>query len=322
MKVRPAQGAPSRLKGAAMKSRLIILVCALSMLLAGFRVFAQTAAASAFKDLTNDLQTKSQTMSPYEYVDLSEKSLLDFISKYPKAPEAAKAHFLLGRLYSSIGSPENAIRHFDEYLKAPAQGSAEEVAQVKYIIGGSYLTLDRFDEAEKLYREVIKSGSTVDRRIVEAATAELSRIAVLRKLRVGAPAVEISGLSHQGKKIRLKDYRGKVVLLDFWAAWCNPCRMEMPNVIRVYSEFQKKGFEIIGISLDSDEAQFQTFIKDNKMSWPQIYEGKGWSSGIGQSYAVSSIPATYLIDKKGKIRFKNVRGEKLKQAVQQLVTED
>jgi len=98
--------------------------------------------------------------------------------------------------------------------------------------------------------------------------------------------------------------------------------MEMPNVIRVYGEFQKKGFEIIGISLDSDEAQFQNFIKDNKMSWPQIYEGKGWGSGIGQLYAVSSIPATYLIDKKGKIRFKNVRGEKLKQAVQQLVTED
>jgi peroxiredoxin len=304
-----------------MKSRPIIIMCAISMLFAGFRVFAQTEAASAFKELTSDLQAKSKTMSPYEYVDLSEKSLIDFIAKYPKAPEAAKAHFLLGRLYSSIGASENAIRHFNEYLRAPEQGSADEIAQVKYIIGASYLTLDKYDDAEKLYREIIKSGSKVDRRITEAASADLSRIAALRKLRVGAPAVDISGRSHQGKKIRLKDYRGKVVLLDFWAAWCNPCRMEMPNVIKVYSEFRKKGFEIIGISLDSDEAQFQNFIKDNEMSWPQIYDGKGWASGIGQLYAVSSIPATYLIDKKGNIRFKNVRGEQLRHAVQQLVNE-
>ena len=304
-----------------MKSRLCIAISVLCVLFAGFPAFAQTEAANAFKQLTTDLQTRSKTMSPYEYVDLSEKSLLDFIEKYRKEPEAAKAHFLLGRLYSSVGSSEKAIRHFEEYLKAPGQGSPDEIAQVKYVIAGSYVALDKYDEAEKIYREIIASESPVDRRIIEATKGDLARLGALRKLKVGFPAVEVSGVSHEGKKISLKGYRGKVVLLDFWATWCSPCRVEMPSVIKVYDEFKKKGFEIIGVSLDNDEDQFRNFIKDNKMAWPQLYDGKGWNSTIGQLYAVGSIPATYLIDRQGKIRFKNVRGDKLRQAVEQLVNE-
>ncbi len=304
-----------------MKSRLIIVPLALSVLFVGSPVFAQTEAAKALTEITSSLQIKSATMSSYEYVDLAEKSLLDFIKKYQNVPEAAKAHFMIGGLYSSIGAPESAIRHFEEFLKAPGPKGAEEVAQAKYMMGASFIALDKYDEAEKLFREVAKSGSAIDARIVQSASADLARIGALRKLKVGSPAVEISAISHQGKKISLRDYRGKVVLLDFWAAWCNPCRIEMPNVIRTYDEFHKKGFEIIGISLDSDKAQFQNFIKDNKMSWPQVYDGRGWRSGIGQLYAVNSIPATYLIDKQGKIRFKNVRGGKLRETVMQLINE-
>jgi peroxiredoxin len=321
MKVRPALGAPSRLKGAAMKSKTIVILCVCIMLFGGFRAIAQTASENAFKELASNLQLHSKTMSPYEYVDWAEKSLFDFIAKHPNAPEVAKAHFLLGRLYASVGAGDKAVKHFDTYLKSPNQGSPEENAQMKYVIAASYLTLDKYDEAEKLYRDLARPGSKIDRRISEAAASDLTRIATLRKLVVGAPALEISGVSHEGKRISLKNYRGKVILLDFWATWCSPCRTEMPNVVKTYGDFQKKGFEIIGISLDSDETQFRNFIKDNKMSWPQLYDGKGWANGIGQQYAVASIPATYLVDKKGKIRFKNVRGEELRQAVQKLIDE-
>jgi len=162
----------------------------------------------------------------------------------------------------------------------------------------------------------------VDPRMTQGASGELARIAALKRVKTGAPAIDISTTSFQGKKIQLlKGYKGKVVLLDFWAAWCNPCRLEMPNVMRVYNEFHMKGFEIIGISLDQEKSKFESFIRDNKMEWPQIYDGKYWMSDYAKLYAVNSIPATFLIDKKGIIRFKNVRGDKLREAVQQLLNE-
>jgi len=301
----------------------IVFALAAHLALAGANAFAQMNATKAFKLTNDDLKAKSNTMSPYEFVDFAEKSMLDFLKKYPKVPEAAQAHFSLGRIYASTGANENAIRHFNDYLGMSGEkGGPGMVAQAKYVIGMSYLALERYDEAERSLRDVVKSGSAIDSRMVEGASTELARISSLRKLKIGAPAIDIRATSFQGKKIQLlKGYKGKVVLLDFWAAWCGPCRMEMPSVMNVYREFHKKGFEIIGISLDREKEGFQSFVRDNKMEWPQIFDGEYWGSEYAKVYAVNSIPATFLIDKKGIIRFKNARGEKLRQAVLQLLNE-
>ena len=301
----------------------IVFALAAHLALAGANAFAQMNATKAFKLINDDLKAKSNTMSPYEFVDFAEKSMLDFLKKYPKVPEAAQAHFSLGRIYASTGANENAIRHFNDYLGMSGEkGGPGMVAQAKYVIGMSYLALERYDEAERSLRDVVKSGSAIDSRMVEGASTELARISSLRKLKIGAPAIDIRATSFQGKKIQLlKGYKGKVVLLDFWAAWCGPCRMEMPSVMNVYREFHKKGFEIIGISLDREKEGFQSFVRDNKMEWPQIFDGEYWGSEYAKVYAVNSIPATFLIDKKGIIRFKNARGEKLRQAVLQLLNE-
>jgi peroxiredoxin len=308
-----------------MKLRRISIVFALAayLALAGANVFAQMNATKAFKLINDDLKAKSSTMSPYAFVEFAEKSMLDFLKKYPKAPEAAMAHFSLGRIYASTGASENAIRHFNDYLGMPGEkGGPGAVAQAKYAVGMGYLALERYDEAERSLRDVVKSGSAVDARMVESASAELARISSLRKLKIGAPAIDIRATSFQGKRIELlKGYKGKVVLLDFWAAWCGPCRKEMPNVISVYREFHKKGFEIIGISLDQEKERFQSFIRDNQREWPQIFDGGYWGSEYAKLYAVNSIPATFLVDKKGIIRFKNVQGQKLRQAVLQLLNE-
>lgn len=306
-----------------MKAGSIIKAFALLavVMLASLPALAQMDAAAAFGKMSSDLKAKSKTMSQYEYTGAAEKAMLDFLKRYPRSAEAAQAHYNLGRLYSSTGEHEKSIRHFRAYLDYPGdKGGATAIAQAKYVMGSSYLALDRFDEADRTFREISKGGA-VDSRISEGAAGELARIAALRKLAIGAPAVEIAGTSSDGKQISLKKLRGKVVLVDFWAAWCNPCRQEMPNVIRIYNEFNKKGFEIVGVSLDNDKAQFQGYLKENRLPWPQLFDGKGWQSSVGQSYAVNSIPATFLIDRKGNIRFKNVRGDKLRTAVQQLLAE-
>jgi len=114
-----------------------------------------------------------------------------------------------------------------------------------------------------------------------------------------------------GVSFSLRDFRGKVVLIDFWATWCGPCIQEMPNVIRAYQKYHDKGFEIIGISLDSDMRILQDFLDANEIEWPQACDGKGWKGEIVQKYGVTSIPATFLVDEEGNLIASNLRGNAL-----------
>jgi alkyl hydroperoxide reductase subunit AhpC len=305
------------------RTRIAIAIAAL-VVLGGGDVSAQAGATQALRKINDDLKLKSQTMTPYEYVDFAEKSMLDFLKKFPKSPEAAQAHYSLGRIYASTGAYENALRHFGDYLTMPGEkGGPEADAQARFIMGSCYMALERYNEAERSFKLAIAVEGAGSSRAAAGAAAELARIESLRKLRIGAPAIPITATSYQGRAIRFpQDYRGKVVLLDFWAAWCNPCRMEMPNVIKTYEELHKKGFEIIGVSLDNEREKFQGYLRDNgRMEWAQLYDGKYWMSEYAKLYAVNSIPATFLVDKKGIIRFKNLRGEALREAVMKLLDE-
>ncbi len=306
-----------------MKMRTFIAACviALAALAAADRASAETEAAREYKRLSDELRAKQGTMAMNEYFMLLERSLGDFIRKYPKAPEAGEAHFALGTVYSATGSTAKAIEHTEAFMASPAVKNASMAAAAKLVLASSYLAVERFDEAEKLFRELVDAGLSIDQRISDGARSELARIDALRRIKIGSPAAGIVGTSHEGKKIDLAKYRGKVVLIDFWAAWCAPCRQEMPNVIRTYKDLKKKGFEVIGVSLDEDRAKFDKFIRDNKMDWPQIYDGKGWATAAAKSYAVNAIPATFLVDRKGVLRYRNVRGPKLREAVEALLAE-
>jgi peroxiredoxin len=132
---------------------------------------------------------------------------------------------------------------------------------------------------------------------------------------IGSIAPDFTLLSLENKNISLRDFRGKYVLIDFWASWCLPCRGENPNVVAAYKEFKDKNFTVLGISLDSDKDQWQQAVVKDNLIWSHVSELKGWESTIATVYGVRSIPSNFLIDPTGKIIAMNLRGDELKRTL-------
>jgi thiol-disulfide isomerase/thioredoxin len=110
-------------------------------------------------------------------------------------------------------------------------------------------------------------------------------------------------------------HKGKVVLIDFWATWCGPCRAEFPNVKKTYQDYHDKGFDIVGISLDQDKGKLADYMKENGVTWQQYFDGKGWENKLAAKYGIRSIPATILVDADGKILGRDLRGDELPAAI-------
>ena len=132
-----------------------------------------------------------------------------------------------------------------------------------------------------------------------------------KAVKEGQDAPEITLNNADGKPVKLSSLRGKYVLIDFWASWCGPCRQENPNVVRTYNKFKGKNFEIYGVSLDRDRDAWLKAIEKDQLAWIHVSDLKFWNSEGAQTYGVRGIPATFLVDPKGKIIAKNLRGEAL-----------
>jgi thiol-disulfide isomerase/thioredoxin len=143
---------------------------------------------------------------------------------------------------------------------------------------------------------------------------------------IGQIAPEISNTTPNGKQLSLNEVKGKLVLIDFWASWCRPCRYENPNLVNAYNKFKDKefvngkGFTIFSVSLDKNKKQWIEAIKADNLTWEyHVSDLKGWYSMPAQKYGVRSIPSNLLIDENGKIVAKNLRGPKLETVLNQLL---
>ena len=133
-----------------------------------------------------------------------------------------------------------------------------------------------------------------------------------------APEIELT--DPDGNKLALSSLRGQVVLIDFWASWCVPCRQENPNVVRMYNEYKDKGFTIYSVSLDEKHDAWVNAIEADQLSWPNhVSDLAGWQSSAAAAYGVNAIPATFLIDKDGKVIAKDLRGPALEQKLQEIL---
>ena len=141
----------------------------------------------------------------------------------------------------------------------------------------------------------------------------------LENVQIGKVAPEFSLPDTAGVSVSLSDFRGKYVLLDFWASWCPPCRRENPNVVKAFNEYKDKNFTIVGISLDKDKSKWMKAIADDNLAWTHLSDLKYWDSEIPALYGVRGIPANVLLDPDGVIVAKNITGEDLHKKLKEVI---
>jgi peroxiredoxin len=147
----------------------------------------------------------------------------------------------------------------------------------------------------------------------------ITRVDNMRTLSVGQMAPDIALPNPEGDTVKLSSLRGKYVLIDFWAAWCRPCRMENPNVVRMYNKYNDKGFEVFGVSLDRKKEDWVNAIAQDGLTWTHVSDLAYFNSEAARLYNIQAIPATYLVGPDGKIIAKNLRGASLEEKLEEVL---
>ena len=253
------------------------------------------------------------------------KKRVHFIEKYSAANENEKNE-ILDSFYSYIRSFIYAHKNSPAILMAlndlalnPIQ-FLEEIYLIKKVIEDQYDNSSYLKEVKNLIQLAQQQERNSNLQIQREKEAKERRKAL--GIEIGQVAPEIILKNPEGFTYKLSDLKDQIVLLDFWASWCRPCRAENPNVVKLYEQYNKEGFTVFSVSLDQKLELWEAAIKNDRLVWPyHVSDLNGWYSSAAKLYGVESIPSTFLLDKGNKIAAYNLRGEALIQKVKELMNE-
>ena len=309
---------------------LLVASCVNSTLMT--TVSDSVSANRAYGEIKTVLDELSKGGEPADYDALIEK-LRTFIKTYPKYRQVDEAYYFLGSILIELQRTEEGIAVLEELIRD--YPFATYVESSLLTLGLAYDKISEYHKADALYEKLANHPKYRNGRYAVTAQQLLKQDKTQRKGElsnssgasphpsrnpfVNQPAPDFRVMDIRGEELSLKQYRGQVVLLDFWATWCQPCIAEMPNVQRTYAKHKNQKFQIIGISLDRSMAPLDAYIYGEGIEWRQHLDSTGQISSL---YNVRAIPSTFLIDGAGIVRRVNLRGFALESAVAELVQEN
>jgi thiol-disulfide isomerase/thioredoxin len=181
------------------------------------------------------------------------------------------------------------------------------------ILGRANYGVD-YTEIKPLFDELDESAKQM-----EQGKKLIQRLEELKRSKIGEQMINFTQIDTAGKPVRFSSFKGKYVLIDFWASWCGPCRAENPNVLKAYNAYKDKGFTVVGISLDDNAVSWKKAIKDDKMPWIELADAKGPKNEVKTYYGIQGIPSNLLVDPSGKIVAKDLRGTALESKLKELM---
>jgi peroxiredoxin len=260
------------------------------------------------------------------YIEAAMDKLGKFATDNPKTAEGFEAASTLAALLSQVRHPK--ALQYAEVATTVAPAAGVDVKRVgicwamvadarlqKGDVKGSHDALEKIKDLDKaMYEQLSAQFKQMEEQLASQRDAK-------DRLQVGKEPFPISEKDLNGKEVSLAGMKGKVVIIDFWATWCGPCMAELPNLLSLYKAQHANGLEVLGVSLDKDENALKSTVKAKGMDWPIVADLQGWQNAIAQKWGVRSIPATYVLDRKGVIRHIGLRGQELDEAVQALLKE-